>query len=40
MATSRTGIKNNPLPVSEKLNLINKVDCVPNVSCTKNMLKI
>jgi len=35
MATSRTGIKSKPLSVSEKLNTINKVDCVPNVSRTK-----
>jgi hypothetical protein len=35
MATSRTGIKSKPLSVSEKLNIITKVDCVPNVSHNK-----
>jgi hypothetical protein len=36
MATSRTGIKSKPLSVYEKLNIINKVDDDPNVSCTKS----
>jgi hypothetical protein len=35
MATSRTRVKSKPPSVSEKLNVTNKVDGVPNVSRTK-----
>jgi hypothetical protein len=35
MATSTMGIKCKPLSVSEKLNIISKVDGTPNASRTK-----
>jgi hypothetical protein len=35
MSTSRRGTKSS-LPISEKLNIINKVDGVLNVPCIKN----
>jgi hypothetical protein len=35
MATSTMGIKHKPLSVSEKLNIISKVDRTPNASHTK-----
>jgi hypothetical protein len=35
MATSTTGIKLKPLSISEKLNIISKVDGTPNAPCTK-----
>jgi hypothetical protein len=35
MATSTMGIKRKPLSLSEKLNIISKVDGTPNASHTK-----
>jgi hypothetical protein len=35
MPTSTMGIKHKPLSVSEKLNIISKVDDTPNAPCTK-----
>jgi hypothetical protein len=35
MATSTMGIKRKPLSISEKLNIISKVDGTPNAPCTK-----
>jgi hypothetical protein len=35
MATSTMGIKCKPLSISEKLNIISKVDGTPNAPCTK-----
>jgi hypothetical protein len=35
MAASTVGIKRMPLSVSEKLNIISKVDGTPNAPCTK-----
>jgi hypothetical protein len=35
MATSTVGIKCKPLSISEKLNIISKVDGTPNAPCTK-----
>jgi hypothetical protein len=35
MATSTMGIKCKPLSISEKLNIISKVDGTPNARCTK-----
>jgi hypothetical protein len=35
MATSAMGIKHKPLSISEKLNIISKVDGTPNALCTK-----
>lgn len=34
MATSKTVIIGKPLSISGKVNIINKVDGVPNVHCT------
>jgi folate-dependent phosphoribosylglycinamide formyltransferase PurN len=35
MATSAMGIKHKSLSISEKLNIISKVDGTPNAPCTK-----
>jgi len=35
MATSKTGTMGKLLSISGKVNVINKVDCIPNVGYTK-----
>jgi hypothetical protein len=35
MAVSRLGIKSGPLSISQRPNIINKLDGILNVSCTK-----
>jgi hypothetical protein len=35
MAASTVGIKRKPLSISEKLNIVSKVDGTPNAPCTK-----
>jgi len=36
MSTSRRGTRSKPLSISEKLNMINKVNGVLNIPCIKN----
>ena len=40
MATSKTGTIGKLLSISGKVNVINKVDGIPNVHCTKNAEKL